>query len=181
MLPASLVADVVKQALIQGGPVELDGLGAFVLQGGAVRFIPETAPRVFIAYVHEDRSSAHRLADDLGAAGMKPWLDRRKLLPGQDWRRAIERAIENADFFVPCLSNRSLSKRGQFPYEMRYALRCADRMPLDQNLIAPVRLNECIVPSAIQSCVQFVDLFPDWRAGVQRLTDSLWQEFDSRR
>lgn len=179
-MPPNLVAGLVKEALLHGGPVELDGLGAFVLQDGSVRFIPETAPRVFIAYVHEDRTSAVRLAQNLEAAGMKPWLDRRKLLPGQDWRRAIERAIENADFVVPCLSGRSVRKRGQFPYELRYALRCADKMPLDQNLIAPVRLDECLVPSAIHSCVQFVDLFPDWQSGIQRLTDSLWQEFDSR-
>jgi hypothetical protein len=181
MLTDGLVADVVKQALIQGGPVELDGLGSFVLIDGEVRFVPETAPRVFIAYVCEEASYAFRLADGLAAAGMKPWIDRRKLLPGQDWRRAIERAIENADFFVPCLSQRALRKRGQFPYELRFALRWADRLPLEQNFIAPVRLDECDVPRVIQSNIQFVDLFSDWTAGVKSLTESLWQEFDSRR
>ena len=181
MLPASLVADVVKQALLHGGPVELDGLGAFVLKDGEVQFIPETTPRVFIAYVYEDTPYALRLARALQAAGMKPWLDRWKLLPGQDWPRAIERAIARADFFVPCLSKRALKKRGQFPYELRLALRCADRMPLDQNFIAPVRIDDCDVPSAIQSRVQYVDLFPDWDTGTKRLKESLWQEFDSRR
>jgi hypothetical protein len=176
----NLVASVVKQALLQGGPVELDGLGSFVLEDGQVCFRPETAPRVFIAYVCEDATYALRLASGLESAGMKPWVDRRKLLPGQDWRRAIERAIETADFFVPCLSSRALQKRGQFPYELRFALRWADRMPLEQNFIAPVRIDDCNVPAALKAHIQYVDLFPDWNGGLKRLTESLWQEFDSR-
>ena len=37
-------------------------------------------------------------------AKMAPWLDRKKLLPGQVWTRCIDRAIENSDFFVACFS-----------------------------------------------------------------------------
>jgi hypothetical protein len=176
----TLFADVVKQALTKGTPVEVDGLGVFVLQNGAVRFIADVAPRVFIAYVCEDKPFALRLANALEAAGMKPWLDCRKLRPGQNWPAAIERAIETSDFFVPCFSRRALRKRGHFPYELRLALRCAERMPLEQSFIAPVRLEACNVPSAIESKIAYVDLFPDWDVGASRLIDSLWQEFSLR-
>ena len=177
---SSLFGAVVKQALTTGTPVEVDGLGVFVLTNGALRFIADVAPRVFVAYVYEDRAYAMRLANALEGAGMKSWLDCRKLRPGQNWPGAIERAIETSDFFVPCVSKRALRKRGQFPYELRLAMRCAERMPLEQNFIAPVRIDSCDVPAAIQSKIQYVDLFPEWDAGAIRLIDSLWHEFAAR-
>ncbi len=52
---------------------------------------------------------------------------------------------------------------------MRYALDCASCMPLDDIYLIPVRLEECPVPVCISRELQYVDLFPDWDAGVQRL------------
>jgi hypothetical protein len=34
--------------------------------------------------------------------------------------------------------------------------------------VFPVRFEACVVPRQIQERVQYVDLFPDWNAGVQR-------------
>jgi hypothetical protein len=138
--------------------------------------VPLHGPRVFIAYASENLEMAVRLYDDLLAAGMSPWLDRKKLLPGQMWMRCIDRAIENSEFFVACFSTESASKKGQFPYEVRLALRCADRMPLDDVFLMPVRLNNCQMPRTITSHTQYVDLFPNWSAGVDQLVRSIRQE-----
>jgi hypothetical protein len=100
-------------------------------------------------------------------------MDRKKLLPGQNWPRAIQQAIEVSDFFISCLSPRAVRKKGQFQAEMRYALDCACRMPLDQNYFIPVRLEECPVPARIRREIQYVDLFPDWDEGVHRLADAI--------
>jgi hypothetical protein len=167
--------------LREGFTVELDGLGSF--RKGAsddLTFIPDTRPRVFIAYVVEDRDKARRLADAIEAAGMRPWLDQRKLLVGQDWRGCIERAIDGADFFVACFSNRSLRKRGQFQTELRTALRCAERMPLDDLFLLPVRFDDCRVPERIQAQIQYVDLFPEWGEGIEKLLRSIRDEMDAR-
>lgn len=179
-LAARLVA-AVREFLHEGKTVELDGLGVFVPDGDRVfRFIPETAPRVFIAHVEEDAAAALRLADALTAAGMKVWIDKRRLLPGQEWRRAIERAIERSDFFVACFSRVAIRKRGQFPVEMRTALRCAECLPLEDSFILPVRLENCRVPLRIQAATQYVDLFPDWDAGVAKLVRSIEGELAIR-
>lgn len=179
---AEALAEIVKQCLTEGLPVELDGLGVFHFhQQHGLQFIAETEPRVFIAYVEEDVSSAMELADDLTAAGMKPWIDKRRLRPGQDWRRAIERAIDNADFFLPCFSRSAIRKRGQFPYEVRHALRCAERMPLDDAFVVPVRLEACDLPETLVSRLEYVDLFPDWVDGIDRLVHSLRKELRARR
>lgn len=164
------VAGIVRQCLERGGSVEIDGLGLFRpdAQGG-FEFLPQTRPRVFVAYVIEDAVAAEKLFDDLAAHGLDPWLDRRKLLPGQNWPRAIEQAISVSDFFVACFSRHAGGKRGCFQSELRYALDCARRLPLGDVFFIPVRFEESSVPEHISREIQYVDLFPEWRKGVQRI------------
>jgi hypothetical protein len=172
---------VIRDCLRNGFPVEIDGLGTFrVNPAGGLEFTSSDAPRVFIAYVVEDLPNVERLCDALAAAGFDPWLDRRKLLAGQDWRRAIERAIGVSDFVVPCFSRASLHKRGQFQRELRLALDGAAQVPLDDVLLMPVRLEPCEVPRRIRNTSQYLDLFPDWDSGVRRLVDAIRGELTAR-
>src|SRR3954451_15016209 len=128
----------------------MDGLGIIRPNSrGGFEFLAETRPKVFLAYVEEDLAAVRDLADALDAAGFNPWLDKRKLLPGQNWPRSIRQAIEVSDFFVPCFSRRSTYKRGTFQCELRYALDCAAEVPLDEIFIVPVRLEDCEVPKRI--------------------------------
>jgi hypothetical protein len=153
--------------------VEVDGLGIFYPDASQrCRFEPSVA-KVFLAYVEEDRHAAECLYNTLEAAGFSPWMDMRKLVPGQNWPRAIEAAIETADFFVACFSSRSVNKRGGFQAEIRYALDCARRIPLDDIFVVPVRLDPCRVPRAVQRELQYIDLFPNWDQGVRRLISAL--------
>lgn len=168
------LTSILRRCLETGARVEIDGLGVFEPgQDGRFHFTPFTQPKVFLAYVEEDLSTAEKLFQDLKAHGYDPWLDREKLLPGQNWPRSIERAIEVADYFVALFSRRAASKRSQFQCELRYALDCASRRPLDHTFLVPVRLEPCNVPARITTAIQYVDLFPDWEAGLRRLRDSL--------
>jgi hypothetical protein len=179
---AEQVAQVVLRGLAAGHAVEIDGLGVFYPDAERVfRFEPRREPRVFIAYVVEDRPDAIRLYHALEAAGFAPWMDVRKLLPGQNWPRAIEGAIEASDFFIACFSENSVRKKGGFQAEIRYALDCARDVPLDQIFVVPVRLDACRVPRAIQREYQYVDLFPDWSRGLHRLLTTMRKEVERRR
>lgn len=173
---------IVVRGLRAGREVEIEGLGIFYPDPElGVRFEPVSLARVFIAYVKEDECQASRLYADLTAAGFGPWMDRHKLLPGQNWPRAIEAAIENSDFFVACFSSRSVRKRGGFQAEIRYALDCARQIPLDQIFLVPVRLDPCEPPRAIRKAIQYIDLFPDRRSGVTRLIAMMRREVARRR
>jgi len=181
--PSSLeqLAQVVIRGLGEGKVVEIDGLGAFVpdvIEG--FRFESRHLPQVFLAYVREDSATAERLFDVLSMEGFNPWMDVRKLLPGQNWPRAIEAAIESSDFFVACYSENSVNKKGGFQAEIRYALDCARLVPLDEIFVVPVRLNPCPVPRAIQRELQYVDLFPDWQEGTRRLLTMMRRELARR-
>jgi hypothetical protein len=173
---------ILREILNEGEEVEIDGLGLFRPRiGGEFDFVPETKPRLFLAYAAEDLPAVRMLYDSLVTAGCLPWLDREKLLPGQNWPRSIERAIHMSDFFVPCFSKRSANKPGGFHSEMRYALDCASRLPLDDIFIMPVRLDNCRVPNRITAQIQYVDLFPDWKHGFDRLMSSMRNEMKNRR
>ena len=178
---AEQVARIVRECLEEGKTVVIDGLGAFHPSGKrGYRFLPRTVPRVFIAYVQEDSRAAARLCDALEAQGFDPWFDRRKLLPGQNWPRSIEDAIEATDFAIACFSQHSVSKKGGFQAEIRYALDCAHRVPLDDVFLIPVRLDECNMPSSIRREIQYIDLFPDWERGFRRIVTVITRQLRKR-
>jgi len=171
------LARLLRHYLRRGASVEIEGLGVFRPDGrGRLRFLPATKPKVFLAYVQEDVEAAQRLYRDLQAHGFDPWLDRKKLLPGQNWPRSIEQAIELADYFVACFSKHAIGKRGCFQSELRYALDCARRVPLDQTYFIPVRLEECRVPARISRQIHYVDLFPDWERGFRRILEAMGRQ-----
>jgi len=164
------IGRMLREALEHGGSVEIDGLGT-LLPGGkhGFRFVAESRPRVFIAYVEEDLAFARKLYRAFEQNGFRPWLDKKRLMPGQNWPRAIETAIQTSDFFVACFSRRATSKRGSFHSELRYALFCAAKVPLDEIFLLPLRLDDCVVPPRISKQIQYLDLFPNWRASVSRV------------
>lgn len=174
---ARLLSRIVIRGLAAGQPVEIDGLGIFYPDPElGCRFEARVRPRVFIAYAKEDLEAAERLYRELSETGFDPWMDTVRLLPGQNWPRALESAIESSDFFIACFSENSVRKRGGFQAEIRYALDCARRMPLDDVFLIPVRLDSCRVPAAIQREIQYIDFFPIWRNGLRRLMELLKKE-----
>ena len=176
------IAAIVRQCLEEGKSVEIDGLGTFRPHDGrGFRFWPRHLPKVFLAYVEEDARAVDRLYRELSDHGFDPWMDRRKLMPGQNWPRSIDEAIETSDFFVPCFSANSVSKKGGFQAEIRYALECARRVPLDEIFIVPVRLNGCRVPARIRNELQYIDLYPEWRRGLGRLVSVMERQARRRR
>lgn len=179
---ARRIARVLRQALERGATVEIDGLGKFVPGGRrGIRFVGQTKPRVFIAYVQEDLSLIRKLCRAFEQHGFRPWLDKKMLLPGQNWPRAIETAIQTCDFFVACFSRRATVKRGSFHSELRYALNCAAKVPLDEIFLIPLRLDDCLVPRRIARQVQYLDLFPEWDAGVRRVAAVIRAQDDCRK
>jgi len=168
------LADLIRRSLKRSRRVEIDGLGVFERsRGGRVSLRQMNRTRVFIAYATEDGAMAEKLFQALKGQGYAPWMDRMKLMPGQNWPLRIEDAIASADFFIACVSSQSVKKRGGFQAEVRFALDCASRFPIDDVFMVPVRLDDCRVPMRIQRETQYVDLFPDFEAGVARVVATI--------
>ncbi|GKS68513.1 hypothetical protein W03_05170 [Nitrosomonas sp. PY1] len=81
-------------------------------------------PTVFISYASENADSARRIAETLLNLGFSDvWLDKKKLIGGDDWSDRIFEAIEKTDFFIPILSKEADRRReGVFWDEWKTAL-----------------------------------------------------------
>ncbi len=175
------LTELITRCLREGTPIEIDGLGRFELDQEEVVFQPNKRIRVFLAYAEEDRATVKKLYDELQKAGFEPWMDIAKLMPGQNWPRAIQQAIDVTDFILVNFSHRSVGKRGHFQCELRHALEASERMPLEEIFLVPVRLSECDVPNEIARTTQYIDLFPDYEIGFKALTGMMTAQMLKRR
>ena len=125
--------------------------------------------RVFISYAREDAGHARRLYADLARHGHAPWLDQELLLPGQNWRMAIEQAIRDSALFLALLSAGSVSKAGYVQKEMRQALDVLEEMPPGTVYVVPTRIEECEPTHAVLRDLHWVDLFPSYDDGFGRI------------
>lgn len=114
-------------------------------------------PVVFISYAREDLAFAERLYDALSAE-FSPWMDKKKLIGGQDWERALTLAVRQSDFFLFCASGHSVTKRGTVQKEIKLALEVWREKLEDDIYFIPVRLEVCEVPDQI-SRFQWIDAF----------------------
>lgn len=102
--------------------------------------------KVFISYAKEDIELASKLYDFLKAMCFEPWLDKKELLPGQDWDYEIRKALRNADFIILLLSKTSVEKRGYVQREYKLALQyCEEKLDSDIYII-PCKIDNCEVP-----------------------------------
>ena len=113
---------------------------------------------IFLCHAREDRFKAREVYDWLFANRYAPWLDAVDLLPGQNWEREIEKAIERCAAIMICLTRESISKTGYVQREIALALELATRRPEGAIFVIPARLEECEVPRRLQH-LQWVDLF----------------------
>ncbi len=131
--------------------------------------------RVFLCHASQDKPIVRELYQRLNAEGwIDPWLDEEKLLPGQDWDMEIEKAVEDADVVIVCLSNNSITKEGYVQREFKFVLDIALEKPEGTIFIIPLRLNDCQPPRRLRSW-QYVDYFPESRRkwAYDRLLESL--------
>lgn len=125
---------------------------------------------VFISYAREDAATADRLYEALTSVpGVLPWLDRHRLLPGQDWEREVRRAMEGSDLIALLLSNNSVDKEGFVQNEVRQALALAERLPPGQIYLLPIRIEACVPRFDELRKLHWVDLYPDWASGLSAI------------
>jgi len=125
--------------------------------------------KTFISYAREDLDYAQTLYNILKNVGVEPWLDVESILPGQKWRTAIKSAIKNCNYFITLLSSRSVSKKGYVQKELKEALEYLDEFPDSKIYIIPIRLDECYPSDIKLHDIQWVDFFPSWDKGIEKL------------
>jgi outer membrane protein assembly factor BamD (BamD/ComL family) len=126
--------------------------------------------KVFLCHASGDKPTVRGLYQRLIRDGVDAWLDKEKLLPGQDWQSEISKAVRESDVVIVCLSNKSITKEGYIQKELKFALDIASEKPEGTIFLIPARLEECDVPPRLAPW-QWVDLFE--ADGYERLMRSL--------
>jgi queuine/archaeosine tRNA-ribosyltransferase len=105
--------------------------------------------------------------------GLKPWLDKKSLRPGDEWEKRIPTAIRASGFFLVLLTRRSVNKKGYLQKEIKEALDMQDQQPDNNRYLVPVRLELCQIPERLGH-IQSADLFePDgWAKLLEILSDT---------
>jgi formylglycine-generating enzyme required for sulfatase activity len=115
--------------------------------------------KVFLCHAHSDKDAVKALYTRLTNDGVDAWLDKEKLLPGQDWELEIRKAVREADVVVVCLS-KQFNQAGFRQKEVRLALDTAMEKPEGEIFIIPARLEECDNLESLRKW-HWVDLFED--------------------
>jgi hypothetical protein len=131
---------------------------------------------VFISYVREDSAVVDRLASELRSSGIKVWLDRERIRPGERWKQALRRAIREGGFFLACFSNRYASRsRSYMNEELVLAIEELRTRPTERVWFIPVLLSDCDPPyrdigagETLQD-LHWLDLSKNWKAAVDSL------------
>jgi hypothetical protein len=126
--------------------------------------------KVFLCHSSDDKEFIRKLYRQLCAAGIDPWLDEEKILPGRECQIEIKEAVRSSDAVVVILSNNSISKKGFVQKEIRIALDVADEQPEGSIFLIPLKIEKCKVPKRL-SHLQWVSLSDE--KGFDKLMRSL--------
>ncbi len=130
---------------------------------------PKRPLKVFLCHAHADRDAVRALYTHRTKDGVDAWLDKAKLLPGQDWELEIKKAVREADVVVVCLS-KQFNQTGFRQKEVRLALDTAMEKPEGEIFIIPARLEECDNLESLRKW-HWVDLFEN--GGYEKLMRAL--------
>ncbi|MBT9149027.1 MAG: hypothetical protein DDT27_00538 [Dehalococcoidia bacterium] len=156
-LVASTPAKRESDGIYRSYRVEWDDPNPVIMDPGTP--VPHTgALRVFLCHASQDKPRVRELYEQILRWGYRPWLDEEKILPGQDWKAEIRKAITGTYVVVVCLSRKATTKAGFVQAEIAHALDVADEQSDGTIFIVPLRLEDCRVPDRLQRW-QWVDFF----------------------
>jgi TIR domain len=125
--------------------------------------------RVFLCHSRSDSVAVRKLFDRLSKENIDAWLDKEKVLPGQNWDFEVRKAVRESDVVVVYLS-KQFNREGYRQKEVRLALDVAMEKPEGEIFIIPARLEECENLESLKAW-NWVDLFePD---GYEKLMRAL--------
>ena len=126
--------------------------------------------QIFLCYAKPDEDKVEELYKKLSDVGFKPWMAKRDILPGQQWKNQIKKAIKDSDFFLVCMTGNSVNRRGYLQKEIRDALEIWQEKLEEDIYLIPCRLQDCDVPERLLD-FQWVNLYE--ANGWNLLTESL--------
>lgn len=102
--------------------------------------------KVFLCHAKADRSKVQELYRSLRRRGVSVWFSGVDLLPGQDIKVEIPKAVDSSDAIIICLTQNSVDKEGYIQTEIKLAVDKSLEMPDGRIFLIPARLEESDLP-----------------------------------
>ena len=131
--------------------------------------------KVFLCHSKGDRLPVYNLYQRLVADGIEAWIDEENLLPGQNWREEIPKAVRATDVIILNLSHGSITKPGYIQSEIKLALDTYKEKPPGAIFLIPLKLEEISkeeIPANLHD-LQWLNYFEDTERGYEKLMRSL--------
>jgi len=116
----------------------------------------EQPTNIFISYARSDTATVREIYSALLGKNHYPWMDVFSVKAGEDWFRAINKAIDECEIFLAILSKNSVSRRGIIQKELKKALDKLDEMLPGDIYLVPIRIDDCPIPESLKH-IQVLD------------------------
>lgn len=128
--------------------------------------------RVFLCYDRMDMAKVSHLFWRLTNRGYLPWMELKSIIAGR-WEPQIQKAINEADYFVFCFSSRTRYNDRSLRKELQHALERQHSLLPSAAFFIPARLEDSEIAKPFQR-FHYVDLFR--RNGFDHLLETLSSE-----
>lgn len=123
---------------------------------------------IFISYSHSDSKAADQIVAALDGAGLRVWLDRREISPGQSFVGAMNQGLADASYLLFLASPTSVASHW---VETEWTSALAKR----DIVVVPVKVAPCEMPPLMRSLV-YIDMSKDAQHGINELLTFLRKE-----
>ncbi len=124
--------------------------------------------RVFLSYHHKDADAAEVVRKSLERAGFDVWDPRTRLLPGEDWNKAVGEALQSARAMIVLLSPEAVESPWM-KREIAYAL--GERR--FEGRLVPVVVRPVSKVPWILAKLRVLRLAPNVKRGTRRIVEAL--------
>ncbi len=113
--------------------------------------------KVFISYASPNYPEVNWIYRRLEDNGFVPWMAKRSVPLGHNWEEEIDNAIDEADFFLSCLSEIAVKRLGYLQNEIELAVKKHDHVGAP--FILPLLLDKCNMPGEfVERSIQYIEM-----------------------
>jgi len=123
---------------------------------------------VFISYPKEELSYAIEMHEFLSSLDITPFLDKKDLLPGQDWEAILEENLREADLVILISSRKILERSGTIQKEIKIIIDAIEKHPIGNLYLIPFRVENVHLPKPLSKAQYFDHFDDDWKIKLIR-------------
>jgi ligand-binding sensor domain-containing protein len=126
--------------------------------------------QIFISYSHSDKKFVKKLTIDLRNAGVRVWVDEKKIKVGDSISQKVEEGIYSCDFFCLIISRHSAkSKWVDREYRTALSVQLSSRNTL---IILPLLIQDVKLPFLLKD-IKYADFSESYDSGFMQLLDAI--------